>query len=210
MLSTLPLVFLRLFFLLLKDCWGVFNSPYQTLRKIAKAQSFLPVLFFALLSWLVLALATVTKNGLHTGPLFLTFNLGKLFYATTVTYIIAVVAIYFVGRLVGGKGKIAEVVSVWSFSYLPTVLWFTCTTILYVLLPPPRTTSWLGQTFSIFFLFLSLGLLFWKGLLYFLTLRLALGLTLWQMIRATMILWPIFFFYFLLLNRMGIFKIPFA
>lgn len=210
MFSTISFSLFHGLFVLVKDSWGVLNAPYKTIRRVVEEKPILPIIFFGLSTWVFLTLAVVVKEGLHTGPLFLTFNLGKLFYAAIVTYIVIVVAIYLTGRLVGGKGEISSVFSVWSYSYLPTLIWFFTTTLLYVFLPPPRTISFLGQIFSIFFVFLSLGLLFWKTLIYFLTLRLVFGLTVWQMIRATLILWPAFFFYFLLLNRMGIFKIPLA
>lgn len=195
---------------LLRDCWGVFNKPYETIRTLSVKKQITPILFFALLSWIYLGIAVSIKFGIHTGAIFLTFNLGRLFYAVSATFFIVTATMYLVGRIMGGKGNLLSILSVWSYSYLPTLIWFLLTTFLYIVLPPPRTNSVLGNFFSVIYLFISLGLIFWKGLLYFLTLRFCLKLNLWQTTRTTIVLWSLWFLYFLLLNRMGIFKIPFA
>jgi hypothetical protein len=197
-----------LFFL--KDAWGVFNNPYQTIRGISLKKQIFPILFFGFLVWISLGFIVGVRYGIHTGPLFLTFSLGKLFYAAGATFFVISLTMYLIGRMMGGRGDVLSVLSAWSYSYLPTIIWFFLTSILYLVFPPPRTDSVLGQMLSILYLVVSLGLLSWKGLVYFLTLRFALKLNLWQTIRTTVVLWPFWFLYFLLLNRMGIFKIPFA
>ncbi|MBI3385419.1 hypothetical protein HY030_04465 [Candidatus Gottesmanbacteria bacterium] len=210
MLVTLSLSIVKLFLDFTSDVWGMLNHPYQTTRSVAMKKPLLPILIIGSLVWVYLTFAVVVKFGLSTGGLFLTFNLGRLFYSIAATFLLIAISMFVVGKLFGGKGQIQAVFAVWSFSYLPTLLWFLITTIFYVILPPPRTQSFFGQLFSIFYLFLSLGLLFWKVLLYFLTLRHAMRLTLWQTIRTTFVLWPLYIAYFLFLNRLEIFKIPFV
>lgn len=210
MLVTLSLTVVKLFLDFINDAWGMLNQPYKTTRTVAIKKPLLPIFLIGLLIWTYLTFAVVVRFGLHTGPLFLTYNLGRLFYSIIITYLIVSISIYFISRIFGGKGQIQSVFSVWAFSYIPTFLWFLMTTIFYIILPPPRTQSIPGQIFSIFYLFLSLGLLSWKILLYFLTLRHAMKLTLWQTIRTTLVLWSLFIAYFLVLNRLEIFKIPFA
>ncbi len=210
MLVTLSLSFVKLFLDFINDVWGMLNHPYKTTRAVAMKKPLLAILIIGCLVWVYLTFAVVVKFGLHTGPLFLTASLGRLFYTIVMTFFLVSISMYFVSRLFGGKGQIQSVFSVWSFSYIPTILWFFITTVSYVILPPPRTQSFAGQLFSVFYLFLSLGLLSWKVLLYFLTLRHAMRLTLWQTMRTTFVLWPLYMAYFLFLNRMEIFKIPFA
>lgn len=210
MQSILLQTCLLYFVTFLKECFGVLNSPYQTIRKISQEKPIFPIFAFLIMMWFYLAFGVVVKNGLHTGPLFLTFNLGKLFYAIVVTYIFVSSVIYWVGKSFGKTGSARAVFTTWIFSYLPTIIWFFMTTLLYFFFPPPRTLSPLGQIFSVLFLFSSIGLLFWKIIIYFLTLRFCLSLNIWQTIRATLVIVPILIGYFLLLNRMGIFKIPFA
>ncbi len=210
MLATISLSLIKLFLDFANDVWGMLNHPYITTRSVAIKKPLLPILIIGSLVWVYLTFAVVVKFGLHTGPIFLTSNIGRLFYSIITTFLLVSISMYIVSRFFGGKGQLQAVFSVWSFSYLPTLLWFFITTIFYVILPPPRTQSILGQLFSVFYLCLSFGLLFWKVLLYFLTLRHAMRLTLWQTIRTTLVLWPLFIAYFLFLNRIEIFKIPFA
>lgn len=210
MLVTLSLTVVKLFLDFVNDAWGMLNQPYKTTREVAIKKPLLPACIIGLLIWVYFTFAVVVKFGLHAEPLFLTSNLGRLFYAVVVTFLIISISIYTASRFFGGRGQMRSVFSVWSFSYIPTLLWFFITTIFYVILPPPRTQSLPGQLFSIFYLFLSLGLFLWKVLLYFLTLRHAMKLSLWQTARTTFVLWPLFAAYFLVLNRLEIFKIPFA
>lgn len=210
MLLSLILSTMRIFLRFFQNLWGTLNSPYETWKKLVKEKDLAQVILWGFLLWFYLSLAVVVKNGLSTGPLFLTFSLSRLFYASLLTFLVVSVVIFLIGRFFGGKGELKEVICSWVFSYFSTLSWFFLTTVFYVLLPPPRTHSFLGQIFTLFFLTFSFSLLFWKFILYYLTLRLALKMTLWQITRATMVILPILFLWFLLLNRLGVFKIPLA
>lgn len=210
MLISITISAARLFAKFCLNLYGTFNKPYETWRRLVYESDLLQVGFWVFLLWFYLSLGVVVKNGLGTGALFLTFNLNKLFNITLITFLVVSLVIWLVGRWSGGKGNFREVVSSWVFSYFPTLLWFFLTTVLYVFLPPPRTESVLGKFFTLVFLAFSLSLLFWKIILYYLTLRLAMRMNLWQILRATAVIVPTLFFYFLLLNRMGFYKIPLA
>ncbi len=173
----------------------------MTMRRIVINKPLFSLVAFFFLTWIYLFFAQAVKTGI---------NIGEVFYAITVTFVFISASMYWVGKLFGGKGEFISVLCVWVFSYIPTLFWFILTTILFILLPPPRTQSMPGQIFSVFFIFISLGLLLWKLLLYFLTLRFSLKLNLWQMMRTTMVLFPLYTLFFLLMNRMQIFKVPFA
>ena len=105
--------------------------------------------------------------------------------------------------------SLRTVFATWIYSYVPTILWFVITAIFYALLPPPRTTSYLGQAFSIVFITLSIGLFLWKLLLYYLTMRLALKLDFKKIIIASLFIFPIGILYSLLMYKLGIFRVPF-
>ncbi len=210
MLISLTVSAVRLLAKFCLNLYGTFNKPYETWRRLVRESDLLQIGFWVFWLWLYLSLAVVIKNGLATGALFLTFNLNRLFNISLVTFLLVTLLLWSVGLWCGGRGKLKEVASSWIFSYLPTLLWFFSTTILYVFLPPPRTESWLGKMFTLVYLAFSLSLLFWKILLYYLTLRFSLRLNLWQIMRASLVIVPALFGYFLILNRLGFYKVPLA
>jgi hypothetical protein len=69
------------------------------------------------------------------------------------------------------KAAFSSFIFTFSYSLFPTLIWFLSTSLLYVFLPPPRTFSLLGRTFSIFFIAYSLSLLIWKLILEYLAIR---------------------------------------
>lgn len=210
MIISLTISAARLFAKFCLNLYGTFNKPYETWRRLVHESDLLQIGFWVFLLWLYLSLAVVVRNGLGTGALFLTFNLNRLFNISVITFLVVVLLMWLVGLWCGGKGKLKEVASSWAFSYLPTLFWFFSTTLLYVLLPPPRTESMLGKMFTLVYLAFSLSLIFWKIILYYLTLRFSLRMNLWQIVRATMVIAPALFLYFLVLNRLGFYKIPLA
>jgi len=210
MIISLTISAARLFAKFCLNLYGTFNKPYETWRRLVKENDLLQIGFWVFLLWLYLSLAVVIRNGLGTGALFLTFNLNRLFNISVITFLFVTLLFWLVGTWCGGKGKLKEVASAWAFSYLPTLFWFFTTTLLYVLLPPPRTESMLGKMFTLVYLAFSLSLIFWKIILYYLTLRFSLRMNLWQIVRATMVIAPALFGYFLILNRLGFYKIPLA
>lgn len=191
-----------------KDTWGVFNTPYKTYRKLALkeelARTFL--IFFASVAYFAWA-SMIRAQTLN--PLFLSFNFTKLSLGAFFTFLVIVLSIFFLGKLVGGKGSLKSVFVTWAFSLVPTLLWFFLTSLFYIILPPPRTTSFLGVLFSLFYITFSASLFFWKGLLYFLTLRFSLKLDLLRIILISAFLFPLGVLYSVLMYRLGIFRAPF-
>ena len=54
-----------------------------------------------------------------------------------------------IGDVFGAKGSSKGLALGWGYSLLPTAAWFWMTSLLYVLTPPPRTTSVPGMIFSV-------------------------------------------------------------
>jgi len=193
----------------LKNAWGSVQYPYRTLRRLASGSVLweaLPVGFFTML---YLIWTTVARNGISAHPLFLSFNLLKLTFAVVITFIIVVYSFVVVGRLLGGTGSVKTVLVPWAYSLVPTLVWFLVTSLLFFLFPPPRTLAWSGKLLSGVFLVFSWFLFFWKGILYYLTLRFGMRLDFFRILLASVILFPLGAVYALILYRLGIFRIPF-
>jgi hypothetical protein len=96
-----------------------------------------------------------------------------------------------------------------SYSLLPTLIWFFSTSFSYFVLPPPRTYSILGQSFSLVFISFSLVLLFWKIILFYLSLRFSLKFNFYQILYTTLLFLIWFWPYSVVLYKLKIFRVPF-
>ncbi len=189
---------------------GLVIHPYKTMRQIVRARDYYAVLFFlGLLPFWVLSLGII-RGGLELGFFWGGLRFLKLSVAFLGSYILVTAFIYFLGRLFGGRGSYQGVLATWVYSLVPTFLWFGIAAMFYLVLPPPRTTSFLGYLFSVFFVAISLGLFLWKALLYYLTMRFCLKLTFWRIFGVSALVFPIGFLYSLLMYRLGIFRVPFV
>lgn len=201
---------LKILFTFLKNIFGTINSPYKTYLVLVKKGK--PIEGFLILGLVViyLAWASLVRTGVHSNPFILTLNFTKLLASFLWTFLLSIGGLYFLGKIFGGQGPLKGIFLTWSFSLIPTLSWFLLTSILYLLLPPPRTTSLLGQAFSIFFIAFSLTLFFWKGLLYYLTLRFGMRLNLLRIAGVSTVFFPTLGLYSLLMYRLGVFRIPFV
>lgn len=202
--ASLSLLLLRF----LQNLWGIINAPYKTYRRLVEKGRFVDIFpIFLLISFYFLFISPLKARSFH--PFLLTYNFGLLLNGAFFTYFLIVVGIYGVGRILKGKGKIRQIAVCWGYSLIPTLLWFFITSFFYVFLPPPRQLTFLGKLFSIVFLSLSFALFFWKGILYYLTLRFGLKLDFIRILGASIIIFPLGMLYAYLMYQWGIFKIPF-
>ncbi len=192
----------------LQTCWGVLNQPYVTMRRLAQEGKIHEVIgIFAGSIIFFLFVTPLRADSFH--PLLLTYNFGLLTSGFLFTFFLVVASFYLVGRLLGGAVALRSIVILWAYSLLPTLMWFAVTSALFVMLPPPRTVSVMGRLFSIVFTAFCLGLFFWKGILYYLTLRFGLRFDLGRIFLASIILFPLGIVYAVVMYRLGIFRVPF-
>lgn len=171
---------------------GLVTRPYETYRRIVDRASAWELVYIAVLAMAYLALASPVKV-----------------VAAAATYTLVVYAVWLVGRRIGGRGTLAGIARGWGYTLLPTIVWFFMTSLFYVLLPPPRTTSLAGIAFSVLFLIFSATLFFWKLTLGYLTLRFGLKLDLARIMVVVAIVGPIMGAWSWGMYRLGIFKVPF-
>lgn len=162
--------------------------PYETYRRIIDKGSVWELVFIAMLVMI---------------------SAFRFVFAAAATYALVVVLVWVVGQRIGGRGTLKSVALGWGYTMLPTVCWFFMTSLLYVLLPPPRTTSLAGIAFSVLFLVFSVTLLFWKLTLGYLALRFGLKLDLARILVVVAVVAPIVGVWSWGMYRLGIFKVPF-
>lgn len=192
----------------IRTSWGLISEPYVTMRRLSSEGGIVDGvgMWAAILAGFVL-IAIMRAKSLH--PFLLTYNFGLLTLGVVFTYLLVVVGIFVVGRLFGGKGTLPTIALLWTMSLLPTLLWFAIASFSYLVLPPPRHLTFSGKLFSLVFIAGSLALFFWKGILYYLTLRFGMRLSLLRIIAASAIIFPLGVVYSIVMYRMGIFRIPF-
>lgn len=194
---------------------GTIQTPYQTYRSIAIGPNLRHVIYIALFVFLYLTSATLIRGGLRASPLFLTASFMKAANGVIISYAFSVVVIFFLGTWLTKAKQENAVVRLqrlgvlWSFSLIPTVFWFLTMSVFYYLLPPPRTTALLGQVASAFFIAMSIAILVWKIILYYLTLRFGLRFDMKQIAMASIFFFPLCGIYSLVMYELGIFRIPF-
>jgi len=200
-LKNLITDFLTAIILVLRNFVGLIFYPYKTMRKISleKDESQLLLIFFFIFCYFKFAYFLRDKPYPAT-LIFLIFLIN--FFLTTGFF-------YRFGQIFNKKNQFFSLVYTFLYSIFPTLVWFGLTSVLYIFLPPPRTTSIFGISFSIFYLALSLSLFFWKLILVFLALRFSLRLSFYQIIYLLFL----YFFWFVpcsvFLYYFKIFRVPF-
>ncbi len=187
---------------------GLVLRPYETYRRIIDRGRTGELTVIAALLCLYFALASVVKVATFR-PFLLTRQFVILCLAAAVGWGVVVITIWSAGWIFKAKVRLETIAIAWGYTLLPTVAWFFVTSLLYVILPPPRTTSAIGVTFSVFFLVFSVTLLWWKAMLSYLTIRFALKLNLPRIVAVYVVIVPVLAAYSVLMYRWGIFKVPF-
>lgn len=136
---------------------GLIVAPYYTMRRIATRPRLLHAVLYVLLALLYLASLNLQRVG---------FFLIQI----SVTYVF----FYFVSWVLGKTASLKQLVVLFTYTLLPTIIWFLVSRAVAIVLPPPRTTSMLGVTFSILYIAFSLSLLIWKAILFYLAARYSL------------------------------------
>lgn len=173
-----------------RSVMGIVVKPYETYRRIIDKGNVWELVYVAVLAY------------------FLLLSPVKVL-AAVATYALVVLAAWFVGQRVGGRGTFKSVALGWGYTMLPTVFWFFMTSLLYIVLPPPRTMSLAGIAFSVLFLVVSATLFFWKLTLGYLTLRFGLKLDLARILVVVAIVGPIVGVWSWGMYRLEIFRVPF-
>jgi hypothetical protein len=187
---------------------GIVTRPYETYRRIIAKGSVWELGYVGVLLTMYFITATIVKNP-YFRPFFLTRQFIVLSSAAGSTFCLAIILFALMGKLLKSEGSLKGLFLGWGYNLIPTLCWFWVTSLLYVILPPPRTTGFLGIAFSVVYLMFSSVILFWKIILSYLTIRFGLRFDLQKILLTWAVVLPVMFLYSIFLYRLGIFKIPF-
>lgn len=187
---------------------GIITRPYETYRRIVERGNPWEVGYIGVILSFYFSLASLVKTAAFR-PFLLTKQFILLGAGALTGYVLSVATLWVVGRFIGGEGKFGRLGIAWAYTLIPTTLWFFITSLLYVILPPPRTTSIAGILFSVLFLIFSVTTLWWKVTLAYLTLRFGMKLDLARIAIVVALTAPVLAVYTVSMYRLGIFKVPF-
>lgn len=191
-----------------RTCIGLVTRPYETYRRIIHHGKRGELLYVALFLGLYFALSSMVKVAAFR-PFLLTQQFFVLVLGAASGALIATASLSFVGKVFGARVRFESLLLGWSYTLIPTASWFLATSVLYVLLPPPRTTSLLGVIFSLLFIVFSATLLWWKVTLSYLTMRFGLKLDLGKSIIVALLCIPGMTIWAWSMYALGVFKVPF-
>lgn len=186
------------FFLFLKRLIGLIFTPYSSMRKISLEgtwHEYIWILFFTVMYFLITNTVHFWINGLVGA-----FGL----YCSTILFF------SFLPAPGTSKEKMNRLTKTWTYTLLPTLIWFYSTLVFYFLIPPPRTTSLLGKSFSVFYIAFSVSLLIWKLILTYLSIRFSLRIHLYRIIYYILIYLALSIPLWIFLYNVGISRIPFV
>lgn len=137
------------------------------------------------------------------------YEFSFIYLLTVFHYLITVFFFYFTTGFFHKNNMLSSFAFSIAYTLIPTLIWFITNSFLYVLLPPPRTTSTLGKTFSLLYIAYSVSLLLWKFILTYLAIRFSSKQNVFRVIYVMILYLVMFIPYAVFLYLMGLFRIPF-
>jgi len=196
-----------------KNIYGIIQKPHAKFIDLAKTASLWQTVFIWFLIFWALLWAGAVKVGVFRNPMFYAIQISKFYFISLLSFLIICLLIYYLGRIFrvtkNSFAELKKIIILWSFSMVPTVVWFMGISFLFFIFPPPRSFSLQGYTLSALLIGFSTILFYWKLLLYYLTLRIGFKITWKKIITISIVFFPVVFLYSLILYKAGIFRVPF-
>ncbi len=195
-------------YLFLRNVWGSIQRPYATYRQLVGQDPVSLSVIFILIGIYFFVVSPIKLHTFH--PFLLTLNASRLLSMTITTFFFIILFFACMAKLFRKEVNLSAISNAWGYSLVPTLLWFFTTSIFYLLLPPPRHETLPGRIFSVLFFAFSISLFFWKGLLYYLTMRFALKFDLLRIIGVSFVFFPLLALYSWWMYTLGVFRVPFV
>jgi len=177
---------------------GLIIRPYATMRSISIEEGWSDILWIGGVSVIYFFISNMVRFWING------------FVGAIGLYLMSIIFFSFLPSRGTIKEKFLRMIKTWSYTLLPTIIWFYSTLFFYFILPPPRTISVWGRAFSIFYIAFSVSLLVWKIILVYFSIRFSLRVHLYRVIYYMLIYLALSIPLWLFLYRIGISRIPFV
>jgi hypothetical protein len=201
LLKTLFIEGFASFLVVLQRTIQLIFYPYKTMRKISQEQDYGQIGVFCVFVYVYFFIASHIRDFPYSSFILLFVFLFQ--FGLTILYF------YKASRIFHKDIQLKSFLFTFTYSLIPTLLWFMANSALYVLIPPPRTLSMMGKAFSIFFISFSVSMLIWKIILVFLAVRFSGKLQFFKIIYLLLIYIALFLPYMVLVYYLKIFRVPF-
>lgn len=194
--------------IVLRNFFGIAVYPYKTMRRVSQERDILQLVLIGILIYFYFVIANIIRQKtLH--PFIISSSSFLSFIFFLITFSLAVSFFALLGKTRDKKFSPSPLIFSFAYSLLPTLIWFFATSLLFFILPPPRTASILGQGFSLVFVVFSLTLLVWRMILLYLSVRFSLKTDFYQTLFYIVLFLVWFLPYSYFMYYFGIFRIPF-
>lgn len=171
------------------------------MRKISLEQDYVQIgiLFFFILLYFL------TANSFRTfdySPLF-------LFFVTCVHFLMSIIFFYGMTKFFHKEVTFKPFIFTFAYTFIPTLCWFWTNSLLYEIIPPPRTLSLMGKSFSIVYITFSISMFIWKMILWYLAVRFSTRLAFYRIMYLMILFASIVAPYSIFLYGIKMFRIPF-
>lgn len=185
--------------LFIRTSFGLLITPYNTMRSVSIHSNPLSVSFIGFIStwYFILAKSTVHET----------------LWGILISFVLYFCTIQFFSFLPGEGTRVERLKryrDTWGLTYIPTLMWFYASFLLFLYLPPPRTQSLPGTALSVLFLAYSLSLLAWKLILVYLSIRFSSRIHLYRVLYYIFLYLAISIPIWILLYNLRIFRVPFV
>ncbi len=189
------------------------SRPYVVMRNISKGFDIYQIATILVAVYLYFMYAVAIRHKV-INPLVTSTSAFVTFGYFFLTWILAISFYFVVGKILYKFGKAKPLsfdryVMLFAYSLIPTLLWFFMTSTLYLAFPPPRYETGLGKVFSLLFVVVSLTLLMWRVVLWYLSLRFSFRAQFFTIVAVMVIFMLWFVPYTIFMYKLGIFRIPF-
>lgn len=191
------------FFLVIKRSVMLAISPYKTMRNISEETDFLQIIIV----FIIIGIYFFTADRFRPYD----YEPGILFLLTIFHYGATVLFFYMVTTIMQKTREFTFQSFLFTFAYalIPTIIWFWINSWLYILIPPPRTVSIEGKSFSILFISFSIAMLAWKVILEYLAIRFSTKFSFFAIVYAILLYLVAVIPYSLFMYSLRFFRIPF-
>ncbi len=151
------------FILVVRNSFRLIAEPYQAMRAISEEKDYIQVGIILIVASLYFVFAAGIRDS----------DVYPQMMAFLSMFLLSIGLLYALGTFLRVKNPrfLDSLIHLSAYSLLPAFFWFVITSVLFVLLPPPRQQSLLGSLFSLVYIGFSITLLFWRIVMLYLTIR---------------------------------------
>lgn len=195
--------FLASLFLVIQRIIMLAISPYKTMRNISEETDYMQI--FIIFSGIFIYFFSANTFRPYD------YEPGILFLLTIFHYGATVLFFYMAASIMQKEREFTFQSFLFTFAYalIPTMIWFIINSWLYMIVPPPRTLSLMGKSFSLVFITFSITMLAWKVILEYLAIRFSTKFSFFSIVYSIIFYLVAVIPYSLFMYSLKFFRIPF-